>query len=104
MAKAFGFLPLLSLLNAAASGSVRRDQSPQHLQIYHVEETRDRITERCCSKIKRRHQLISHNDSSCVGRGFFSFNDAVFGRAQGHRRPTVRVASYGLVVFAAGFG
>jgi hypothetical protein len=45
--------------NAAASESVRRDRCPQRLQIYHVEETRDRITERCCSKIKRRHQLVS---------------------------------------------
>jgi hypothetical protein len=89
--------------NAAASESVRRDRCPQRLQIYHVEETRDRITERCCSKIKRRHQLVGHNDSSCVGRPrLFSCNGRRFRPGTGHKRPTVRVASYGLVVVAAG--
>lgn len=89
--------------NAAASESVRRDRCPQRLQIYHVEETRDRITERCCSKIKRRHQLIGHNDSSCVGRPrLLSCNGHRFRPGTGHKRPTVRVASYGLVVVAAG--
>nr|TKV91208.1 hypothetical protein SEVIR_9G079400v2 [Setaria viridis] len=63
-------------------------------QIHHMEETR---TGRCCSKIKRLHQLIDHNDSSCVGRASHAIER--HSRPGTGRRPRVMVAARGEAFF-----
>lgn len=100
--KAFGFLPLLSLLRPQRQ--CQWDETSA-LNTSRPITWRRHGTGRRCSKIKRRHQL-GHNDSSRVGRASSPATDAVSGRAQvTRRRPTVRSESrhiYGLVVVAAG--